>query len=76
MGVSETWLRLIDEQVRDAAAADAAPSLPRLLERYRRANEAVTGIWEGEGHHAFLHHLNALFGYVPVDLGPDGRRRF
>lgn len=76
MGVSETWLRLIDEQVQEAERVEPAPSLPQLLERYRGANEAVTGIWELEGHHAFLHHLNALFGYAPIDLGPDGRRRF
>ncbi len=50
-------------------------TLPQILDFYRQVNDAVTDTWHREGHHAFLHHLNALFGYEPIDLGPDGRRR-
>lgn len=26
----------------------------------------LTALWQNEGRHAFLHHLNALFGYEPI----------
>jgi hypothetical protein len=29
-------------------------------------DEVVEEMWRQEGSHAFLHHLNAIFGYEPV----------
>ncbi len=29
-------------------------------------NDAVDDMWRQEGRHAFLHHLNAVFGYQPL----------
>jgi hypothetical protein len=63
MGVSSMWLHLIDQEVGgNAASAD----VDELLKIYRQANERITGLWQKEGQHAFLHHLNALFGYEPI----------
>jgi hypothetical protein len=76
MGVSELWLRLIEEQARRLGGEAPAATLEQSLAHYQKVNEAVTETWQREGHHALLHHLNALFGYEPIDLGSDGRRRF
>ncbi|MBS1172694.1 MAG: hypothetical protein H6R12_1524 [Proteobacteria bacterium] len=76
MGVSEMWLRLIDEHARAAAPQEEAPDLGRTVAFYRQVDQAVTRTWQKEGEHAFLHHLNALFGYQPIDLRGEEPRRF
>ncbi len=68
MGVSRTWLGLIQAEV----AGRANPSdysVAELLILYGEADLAVRGIWQQEGGHALLHHLNAVFGYEPVAIG-------
>ena len=64
MGVSSLWLGLIDDIMEDVPAHD--DNVPKLLEEYRQAEAAVTAVWHREGQHAFLHHLNAIFGYEPL----------
>ncbi|MGD9239982.1 MAG: hypothetical protein PVG69_08160 [Desulfobacterales bacterium] len=66
MGASQMWLNLIAETVADMPAADASLSLDEYEEFYKQVNAAITSLWEKNGRHAFLHHLNALFGYKPV----------
>lgn len=66
MGASRTWLELVAAlAAEDAAQLDSA-DFHAIEQRYQRVNSAVTAIWQREGRHAFLHHLNALFGYEPV----------
>lgn len=76
MGVSELWLHLIDEHARKPGIQAPASDLDETLAVYQRANDAVTATWQREGHHALLHHLNALFGYQPIDVGAKEWRRF
>jgi len=64
MGASATWLGLLAE-VR-GPDPQPRPDVDSLLQRYRGINEAVSLIWRAQGQHAFLHHLNALFGYEPL----------
>lgn len=64
MGVSLSWLALIDE-----VAAEHSPNhedLQSLLATYKAVDEEVTQLWQRQGQHAYLHHLNALFGYQPL----------
>lgn len=65
MGVSKTWLSLVRSD-----AGTVSPNLPvdAMLRRYRTANDKVTAQWQTEGGHAFLHHLDALFGYEPLGI--------
>jgi len=65
-GVSQMWLNLITETVADRPTPDAPLSLDEYEELYKEVNATVTSLWENNGRHAFLHHLNALFGYKPV----------
>jgi hypothetical protein len=76
MGVSDLWLHLIDEHAGLLGAQEPAASLEATLLRYREINEAVTATWRREGHHALLHHLNALFGYESMDIGRGELRSF
>lgn len=67
MGVSETWLDLI-EQVAIESRLDAMQDLPTLLEGYGKVSATIDEIWKWHGKHAFLHHLNAVFGYQPMSI--------
>jgi hypothetical protein len=68
MGVSEMWLQLIAEVTNSAKGGKGGlqTSLDELLTLYEQVNAAVEKMWQNEGQHAFLHHLNALFGYEPL----------
>jgi hypothetical protein len=66
MGVSEMWLNLIRE-VSSQACTGKFPSNPEeLLRLYEEVNTSIEKMWQEEGQHAFLHHLNAIFGYEPL----------
>jgi hypothetical protein len=66
MGVSRMWLNLIADLADNTAGGKTADSPEELKVLYQKVNKSVTELWQREGGHAFLHHLNALFGYEPV----------
>jgi hypothetical protein len=66
MGASRMWLDLVSQLASPPAEADAG--FADWDAAYARADTAVTAVWQAEGRHAFLHHLNALFGYEPLPL--------
>jgi hypothetical protein len=66
MGVSQTWLDLISQYAEDGRRKP--DSIAEMQAFYREMSQEVESTWKKEGGHAFLHHLNALFGYGPVNL--------
>ncbi len=66
MGVSRMWLNLIDEISRETLKERDLSNLDDLSMGYKKVNEIVEDKWKQEGGHAFLHHLNAIFGYEPL----------
>lgn len=67
MGASRMWLDLIagtDEGMPQDPPATSG--FEGLEHRYAGINASITALWQNEGRHAFLHHLNALFGYEPI----------
>ncbi len=65
-GVSQMWLNLISETVADMPTADTPLSPDEYEALYKEVNATIILLWENNGRHAFLHHLNALFGYRPL----------
>ncbi len=65
MGASQTWLELAREYAEREAPVQP-DSAAELASKYEKVNAKLTERWQEEGGHAFLHHLNALFGYQPV----------
>jgi hypothetical protein len=62
-GVSQMWLNLVAE-VADQNLEDKRPAtIEEINQFYSQVNKDVTDIWQKHGRHAFLHHLNAVFGY-------------
>ena len=74
MGVSRTWLDLISQYAEDGRTKPF--TLAETQAFYRQIAQEVEAAWKKEGGHAFLHHLNALFGYGPVSLGGKMEMRF
>jgi hypothetical protein len=66
MGVSEMWLNLIREVATRTSSGKPPANLAETLAFYEEVNAAIDKMWQEEGQHAFLHHLNAIFGYEPL----------
>ncbi|MCE5335912.1 MAG: hypothetical protein LLG06_15120 [Desulfobacteraceae bacterium] len=74
MGVSMAWLDLIEQFAGDGREKPATFADMEVF--YEGINRDIQRTWSAEGGHAFLHHLNALFGYVPVNVRGKGAMRF
>lgn len=66
MGASQMWLNLINETVAQMPPPAVALTLDEARRLYLEVNAVIGSLWESNGRHAFLHHLNALFGYAPL----------
>ncbi len=66
MGTSQMWLDLIDRVAQQVVAAPQGARLKSLDGFYQIVNQTIIGMWQKEGNHAFLHHLNGLFAYQPL----------
>ena len=75
-GVSQMWLMMIDIYSRQLPRDGNDDSLAALEEFYKRINDEITTRWRQEGQHAFLHHLNAIFGYEPLLIRDISEKRF
>lgn len=62
-GVSRMWLELMRMQI---GPLRGERSLDELLAASAEAQRVTTLVWQGEGQHALLHHLNAVFAYQPL----------
>jgi len=75
MGVSQTWLGLIDKLAEQGEVVNDM-SITDQVERYKSLNVKISEIWEQQGGHAFLHHLNAIFGYQELFVYERKRTRY
>jgi len=75
MGASQTWLGLIGEFYLQQPEVDEQ-DIGRLVDSFKQVNEDINKLWEVNGGHAFLHHLNALFGYQELYITERRPMRF
>jgi len=66
MGASQMWLNLIAEIAAEKQADESPASVAEIEAFYQQVNETITELWQKEGRHAFMHHLNGLFEYKPL----------
>ncbi len=76
MGASRMWLGLIGETVESTEIENSPATIEEMQIFYSGVNESITEVWRNKGRHAFLHHLNALFGYEPLLFYEEGPLRF
>ena len=68
MGVSQMWLSSIMEIAEGVSHEYNPSSIQEILGLYRDVDTTVKTLWQEEGRHSLLHHLSAIFGYVPIKL--------
>jgi hypothetical protein len=66
MGASQMWLDLIDKLIAERPSGKGSTTLEQTRQLYRDVDVEVLRVWQNEGRHAFLHHLNAIFEYEPL----------
>ena len=76
MGASRMWLGLIEASAAATGPPPPAEDLEGLEGFYRRIDDRVSDIWRQEGGHALLHHLNAIFGYRPLEVYQRSLQQF
>lgn len=70
MGVSEMLLELIEQIKENTLPPDLSIPINSIESYYSKLNNRLSYIWQYNGQHAFFHHINALFGYVPLLVKP------
>ena len=68
MGISNMILELVSVIKSQREEPDGNAGIDGLATYYESVSARLAAIWQNEGSHALLHHLNAMFGYVPVLL--------
>jgi len=66
MGASRMWLDLVDKLIAERPSGKDSTTLEQTRQLYREVDGEVLRVWQNEGRHAFLHHLNAIFEYEPL----------
>jgi hypothetical protein len=66
MGASRMWLNLISDTIAGMPNLNRPLSIEENEQQYKKANAAISELWQKKGQHAFLHHLSALFGYRAI----------
>ncbi|UCD79148.1 MAG: hypothetical protein JSW26_27740 [Desulfobacterales bacterium] len=66
MGASQMWLNLIAEVAAENLEGSPPSTLGEIEAFYQQVDQTITMLWQQEGRHAFMHHLNALFEYEPL----------
>ena len=68
MGVSQSWLALINEFSSRKQIDVRKASLEEIIEYYSDISEQIDLYWGENGGHAYIHHLSALFAYRPIKV--------
>jgi hypothetical protein len=66
MGASQMWLNMIAEIAAENLTGDPPSSIAEIETFYQQVSDTIKAVWQNEGRHAFMHHLNALFEYEPL----------
>jgi len=75
MGVSQTWLGLVEFYYNQLDSSELN-GLDDQLDAFKQVNASIDKTWKNSGSHAFLHHLNALFGYQELYIVERRLMRF
>ena len=74
-GICETLLRMITCTKKNTLQTYSMQELPReksnLEDLYKEIENEINKIWTKEGYWPFLHHLNAIFGYTPIQVDTE-----
>ena len=75
MGVSTAWLMQVQEISQRQGLPETA-TYPELHDHYRGVSTTLNAQWRDFGQHAYLHHLNAVYGYQPIKIRSSELKTF
>jgi len=75
MGASQTWLVMVQE-LSQQHELEGDIDYPTLLEHYKGVDARLNVQWRDYGQHAYLHHLNAVYGYQPLKIRSTELKNF
>jgi hypothetical protein len=67
-GVCRAWLDLIEQITARSLKPIKRPNINEEVAGYISVAQELNALWGQHGQHAFLHHLNAVFGYQPLPM--------
>lgn len=70
MGTCQMVLDLMDRLRTSSRPPFNNTSINDYENYYAKLMAEVTSVWQNHGSHAFFHHINAIFGYVPLIAQP------
>jgi hypothetical protein len=62
-GLSRFWLGQVEQH--HQALPPPADNIPAMVKHYQQVEQRINDDWQIYGRHALLHHLSAIYGYVP-----------
>lgn len=71
-GCSKLFLYLIEFLKGSIQADFNEKDISKIESFYTELNNRINEIWQKHGSRAFFHHINAIFGYVPLLAKPSG----
>jgi len=77
MGVSQSWLeqvRIVGKQIEGHDDITTETEFEEMSAYYRELDQVLSAQWTQYGRHAYFHHTNALYGYVPVYMREFGEQ--
>ena len=75
MGASQAWLMQVQELSAENELTGEV-DYPALLQHYQEVDAQLNAQWKSNGQHAYLHHLNAIFGYQPILIRSNELKTF
>ena len=66
MGACETFVELLAHCRPLDVLNEKLNTISEVEKFYSELHKTISDVWEDEGSHAFLHHLNAIFAYEPI----------
>ncbi|MEH6634165.1 MAG: hypothetical protein V7700_01545 [Halioglobus sp.] len=75
MGASQAWLMQVQELSTENELRGEV-DYPALLQHYQEVDARLNAQWQKNGQHAYLHHLNAIFGYQPILIRSNELKTF
>lgn len=67
-GVCRAWLDLIEQITERNIVPLKRPNIKKEVAGHISVAQELNALWGKHGKHAFLHHLNAVFGYQPLQM--------
>lgn len=76
MGVSRLWLGLVSDVTDASKKGHGYYKIKEKIELFKNVEYDINILWQNQCSHPLLHHLNAIFGYIPIGYIPRQQQHY